>query len=68
MKNINPIQLAIDKAGGQTSLAKKCNVKQPTIFKWLMKGIVPPRKVLLVEKITGIPRHKLNPFIYPSEQ
>lgn len=61
----NPIQEAISVCGSQVKLAKLCGVAQPTIFKWLKKGFVPPRKVLIVEKITGIPRYKLNPDIYP---
>ncbi|VVC76029.1 hypothetical protein AQUSIP_13300 [Aquicella siphonis] len=62
----NPIEEAIEIVGGQTALAKKIGVKQPTVFKWLKKGVIPPRKVLIVEKITGISRFKLNPDIYPD--
>jgi len=61
----NPIHEAVQIAGGQTALAKIVGVKQPTIFKWLKRGVIPPRKVLAVEKATGVSRHKLNPFIYP---
>lgn len=61
----NSIREAINRAGGQSSLARKVGVKQPSIFRWLKNGCIPPRKVLLVESITGIPRHKLNPAIYP---
>ena len=63
--NYNSVEEAIHRAGGQTALAKMIGVKQPTIFKWLKKGVVPPRRVLLVEKVTGISRYELNPLIYP---
>lgn len=63
----NAIRKAIDIAGGQSALARKIGVKQPTIFRWLQKGVIPPRKVLLVEKLTGVSRHSLNPIIYPDE-
>jgi len=64
----NPVKEAILIFGSQTALAKECGVAQPTIFKWLKKGIIPPRKVLMLEKITGIPRYKLNPDIYPRSE
>lgn len=63
----NPIKEAIRIMGSQKALAKKCGVKQPTIYKWLKKGLVPPKKVLLVENIVGISRTLLNPEIYPSD-
>ena len=62
----NPIELAVLSAGTQQALADRMGVRQPTIYRWLKAGIVPPRKVLLFEKVTGIPRHKLNPDIYPE--
>lgn len=63
----NPVMEAVKVCGNQSSLAKQCGVSQPTIFKWIKKGVIPPRKVLLVEKITGIPRYKLNKDIYPED-
>jgi DNA-binding transcriptional regulator YdaS (Cro superfamily) len=42
---ISPIQKAINIAGGQEALAKKCRVKQQTISKWLKKGSVPPQRI-----------------------
>jgi DNA-binding transcriptional regulator YdaS (Cro superfamily) len=68
MKNASDsIKQAIEIAGGQAALARKCGVAQPTVFAWLKKGFVPPRKVLLVEQITGVSRCRLNPMIYPQE-
>lgn len=63
----NSVQLAIESIGSQALLASACEVSQQSVSKWLKKGIVPPRKVLLVEKVTGISRYKLNPLIYPKE-
>jgi len=63
----NPVMEAVRKIGNQLMLAKKCGVTQPTISKWIKKGFIPPRKVLLVEKITGISRFRLNPEIYDGE-
>ncbi|MHB1222216.1 MAG: Cro/CI family transcriptional regulator [Gammaproteobacteria bacterium] len=68
MKNNNPVKEAVAILGTQAALAKECGVAQPSIYKWLKKGIVPPRKVLLVEKITGISRYRLNPIIYQQDK
>lgn len=70
MKNLNPynpVKEAIEIVGSQVALAKICGVSQPTVFKWLKKSEIPAKRVLLVEKQTGISRYKLNPLIYPSE-
>lgn len=67
MKITNPIKEAVKICGTQYELARRLGIAQPTIVKWIKKGIVPPRKVLLVEKVTGIPRYRLNPLIYPPE-
>lgn len=61
----NPVQEAILIFGSQSAFAKQCGVAQPTVFKWLKKGKIPPKRVLKIEKITGIPRYKLNSDIYP---
>jgi DNA-binding transcriptional regulator YdaS (Cro superfamily) len=37
----NPVQKAIKIVGSQTELAKRCNVWQQTVSKWLSKGYIP---------------------------
>jgi DNA-binding transcriptional regulator YdaS (Cro superfamily) len=37
----NPVQKAIDIVGSQTELARRCDVWQQTVSKWLYKGYVP---------------------------
>jgi DNA-binding transcriptional regulator YdaS (Cro superfamily) len=37
----NPVKKAINIVGSQTELAKRCNVWQQTVSKWLQKGYVP---------------------------
>jgi DNA-binding transcriptional regulator YdaS (Cro superfamily) len=37
----NPVQKAINIVGSQTELAKRCDVWQQTVSKWLYKGYVP---------------------------
>ncbi|MBG5986718.1 helix-turn-helix domain-containing protein [Proteus vulgaris] len=68
------LKKAIDKSGGQTRLAKLITdvsgktVKQQQIWNWLNRNKrIPSDKVLLVELVTGIPRNKLRPDLYPTE-
>lgn len=63
----NGVEEAIKKAGSQSTLAANLGIKQANISRWLKRGVVPPRKVLLVESLTGVPRQRLNPEIYPFE-
>lgn len=58
---------AIDKAGGQTALAKAIGKTQGHISKWLEREYIPAEFVLPIEKATGVPRHELRPDLYPSE-
>lgn len=60
----NPVAEAIRIAGGQASLARQLGLKQPSIYSWVKSGIIPARRVLLVEKITGISRYDLNPEVF----
>jgi DNA-binding transcriptional regulator YdaS (Cro superfamily) len=43
----NPVQKLIDIVGSQAELARKCLVRQQSVFKWLKKGRVPPGRVSL---------------------
>ena len=61
------LKAAIEKAGGQTALAKAIGKTQGHISKWLERGHVPPECVIPIEKATGIPRHELRPDLYPQE-
>ena len=54
--------------GNITRLARAVGVTRQAVSSWLEVGNVPPRHVLKVEQMTGIPRHQLNPEIYPPPQ
>ena len=62
------LKVAVDVAGGQTSLAEKIGKTQGHISKWLQRGYIPAESVLPIERATGIPRHHLRPDLYPVEQ
>lgn len=54
---------ALEAAGGAAALARVLGIKQPSVFEWQE---VPIRRVLAVEKATGISRYRLRPDIYGS--
>jgi DNA-binding transcriptional regulator YdaS (Cro superfamily) len=65
-KKLSPLELAVEKAGGQSALARLAGVTQPTVWVWLRdKKPLPAECVLKVEAETGISRHDLRPDIYP---
>jgi len=56
------IQAAVDGAGGVTKLADALGLTVSAISQW---RVVPPLRVLAVEKASGVPRWVLRPDIYP---
>jgi DNA-binding transcriptional regulator YdaS (Cro superfamily) len=59
------IDEAIAIAGGPTALAKRLGIKMPSLYSWKR---VPSRRVLAVERETGIPRTRLRPDLYPPDE
>lgn len=56
-------------AGGQSALARKMGLKsQGSVSAWLAKGRVPAERVLKIEALTGVSRHRLRPDLYPVER
>ena len=57
------LQLALRAAGGTLALAAKLgDVTGAAISQWRR---VPPHRVLEVSRITGVPRSRLRPDLYP---
>jgi transcriptional regulator with XRE-family HTH domain len=56
---------AITIAGGDSAIASSLGIKTPSLKSWRR---VPERHVLAVEAITGIPRTRLRPDLYPPEE
>lgn len=63
----DPLEKAIENAGGLTALARKLGIQPPSISEWKRRGRVPASRVLQVEAATGVPRHELRPDLYPPE-
>lgn len=68
---MNPLEKAIQVAGGQSELARKCGASQQQISYWLHKAKkrVPAEYVIPIERATGgrVSRHELRPDLYPEE-
>lgn len=50
---------AIEKAGGQSALAKKCGVSQPTVNQWLKGGKMDVKYIPSIIKAT---EYEVNPI------
>jgi DNA-binding transcriptional regulator YdaS (Cro superfamily) len=67
MNSDSAIERAIDAAGGLSALSRKLgDISPQAIFKW-RRGGVPSKRVIAVERVTGITRHELRPDLYPIE-
>jgi DNA-binding transcriptional regulator YdaS (Cro superfamily) len=58
----------IKAAGGQSELARRLDIRQQSVYQWVVRGRVPAERVLDVERITGVPRHQIRPDLYPVER
>ena len=54
----------VEAAGGQTKLALAVGVSQGHVSSWVRRGKLPAGRVLKIEAVTGISRHKLRPDIF----
>lgn len=52
-------------AGGMAKLAQALGIKRQAADGWKRYGRVPVERVLDVERVTGIPRERIRPDIYP---
>lgn len=59
------LQCAIEAAGTGDKLATELGITPQALSQWER---VPPLRVLEVERITGVPRHRLRPDIYPASE
>lgn len=59
---------ACKKVGGQTSMARLLKTSQANVWSWLNKTKhgLPAEVVLQVEELSGVPRFRLRPDIYPE--
>lgn len=55
---------AISSYGGNAALAKSLEISRPAVAQW---EVCPPLRVLQVEALTGVSRHRLRPDLYPLQ-
>ena len=58
------LKLAVAKAGGTTALASAIGVTPQAISQW---AVCTPRRVMDVERESGVSRHDLRPDIFGDE-
>jgi len=58
---LSPLERAVAVLGSSSELARKLGVSPSAVLQW---KAVPPKRVLEVERLTGISRHDLRPDIY----
>lgn len=68
------LRRVVDAFRSQAEFARELNVSPQAITKWLKAGVVPPKKVIAVERAyrartgkTDITRCDLSPDLYPRE-
>ena len=59
---------AVLAAGSQSALARAVGVSPQAVQQWVNSGRVSHRKVLDVERATGVSRTRLRPDIYPADE
>ena len=62
MTPVEALEEAKQIVGGAGILAFQMGITPQALSQW---RVVPVRRVLLVERLTGIPRHVLRPDFYP---
>jgi DNA-binding transcriptional regulator YdaS (Cro superfamily) len=60
------LDLILKKVGKKADLARLMNVKPQAITKW--RDEIPVKRVLELERLTGVPRHRLCPKFYPVKR
>lgn len=57
------VQKVISALKNKTQLAAKLGLSRQAVQKWTQ---IPTKHVLVLEEMTGIPRHEMRPDIYPA--
>jgi DNA-binding transcriptional regulator YdaS (Cro superfamily) len=58
---------AVEVAGSKAALARLLGVHRTAIYIW-MRGGIPAKHVPRIERITGVPRHRLRPDLWDAPQ
>lgn len=59
------VEQVIEKLGGPTKAAARLGIDNPSVvLNWRARKQVPADRVIEIEKLTGVSRHKLRPDIF----
>jgi DNA-binding transcriptional regulator YdaS (Cro superfamily) len=58
------LKRAIERIGGARAVARIFDVATQNVYRW---RVCPADRVLMLEKLSGVPRHELRPDFYPPE-
>lgn len=67
-ENVSPIQKAVQIAGSQAELARRCGTSQPRIWQCINRNLrIPADLVLPIERATDgeVTRFEMRPDLYP---
>jgi DNA-binding transcriptional regulator YdaS (Cro superfamily) len=62
--SVNPVDHAINRAGGIRPLARALGIAPSGICAWRRRGRIPPARVVRVAQITGLARELLAPELF----
>lgn len=62
------IRATIQRAGGQSAVARALGVRQQSVQQWIASGRIPPCRVLGLSRLTGVPPSLLRPDLYPLDE
>ena len=61
------LKKAVEKAGGQSAVARKIGCTSQAVSKWCATGEVPLKRLVAFEEATGVPREQLYPELFKSK-
>lgn len=64
---VQALRASVDAAGGQSALARKVGVSQPTLWGWLNGARISAEQAINLERAAGIPCHVSRPDIFLAD-
>lgn len=59
------VKQIVNNWGGAIEMARALRLPPQTVYSWCFRDVVPAARVIDVERLTGVPRHKIRPDIFP---
>jgi len=65
MDKKDAIKLAICEAGGSHAVAYNMGISRQSVEEWVYRVQVPADRIITLEALSGVPRHFIDPVLYP---